>query len=399
MNECEHPVEAQLTTGVHLNVRDIKPVDEFYHQHTCDYYEYTVCTLCNEPLSNMLMEEGRTHEALHEYEEYVCVECGEPELAVCPHPEEALVRYSAIRENVYDYDETYHVIETEEVEIVECELCKQSLSVTVVDCELDFFEHVYNRGGQCVCWHVNFCDHEGERSSDYAIYDWSFTSINDLFHTVNGKYCVTEYCEECDNALSTKVIDEDFTSIERHDFNEMGNCMYCDYAVSKRCEHPEESIITYDLPSVYHEIEVISSDADSHTISFSVNRTLYCTACNTTLETYKVDEIVTKTEPHMYIGALGSETCIFCGYENPCTHENERTIIIPLFCTVEDMTEETHTIRGSFTEVISCADCGCYDWDRATIKGPNELATAEHNLNEDGYCLVCGYNTAGEPVG
>ena len=240
----------------------------------------------------------------------------------------------------------------------------------------------YNRNANCA--------HETIIWNDDTETDWSWDFIDATSHRVIGQELRYGECEKCHKSF-TENIGDPVVTVEPHNI-EYSYCSDCGFNPATTgettCQHKN---VHYDIRyfgdsdmggDVYIERDGLCVQTAGWAYVY-----VYCDDCGK-----KIGSGDKYLENQNYVHdshdfPRGGDTCIRCGYQNLCKHENA---VVGKDYTdrrnAKDNGDGTHSYIATFFCYNQCLDCGA--WFSETIE--NEPVTESHRMDDEGRCYVCG---------
>lgn len=199
--------------------------DDQMHIVGCEVHSETYCTICGLSLDETLVEPDYSYEEAHYFENGFCVYCDMEN--ACAH-ENTSVSDSLEYGGCVQKDEKEHLIQGALYKSTDCLDCGEQIAYELVDPDYTEAEsHCFYDGICYQCGAENTCTHENTSSYESS-YPYDYIELDPFFHQcVNEQYRVY-YCLDCDEEVSSELIDDHYLTSSAHTFWE-GVCMDCDY--------------------------------------------------------------------------------------------------------------------------------------------------------------------------
>lgn len=216
--------------------------------------------------------------------------------------------------------------------------------------------------------HVNY-----ETWTDYVYGETSYTPDGQDGHKILGITVTCYQCTDCGQYWEGERSTEPVEGYGKHAFKD-GKCINCGF--ENTCAHTNGKQHSQLLnPSV------VRTGQNTHTIEGKLVHYLSCDECG--VQMVLGSEPATITELHDFSG----NTCLECGYMNPCKHEYTSEVISYESATYANGNANGHTVTGLKVYNKVCLNCN------RTIQGvyTTESSATEAHEFVDGKCTKCGY--------
>ena len=302
-NTCTHP-EDSLQNWNYIANQTYEYISDKLHKVSGTLIVSKDCMLCGQSLGESIEDENYVAEERHNFygADSNCYGCGVTN--PCPHPEESRLSDSFMAEtlSITCDDEKYHTAVGTMCYLEQCLRCGTYVSETYADDQSLRSVH-YFHNGVCDCGFENSCEHPADRLREDIGYTHNRAeAISATQHTGEVTKNVQTICTLCHESLPG-VITSNETLTSNHIFSG-GVCWVCNYV--NECTHPESA--RKDTTVIYsHDYTVISSDADTHTLSGFCYASIQCSDCGESLSGKYVND-GTATEPHDFLNGI----CCIC---------------------------------------------------------------------------------------
>ena len=299
----------------------------------------------------------------------------------CDHPE-AMLTYTTVS-TATEYKEInsiQHTVSVVEYVDIYCNNCNSftAQGKRVVH-STDYEDHAYENS---VC--VNGCGAVCDHPQSFLEYTpvskaTEYEEIDNLNHIVINVEYVDIYCHNCNSYTATDHRVELSSYIDGHTY-ENGVCIYCEHV--NTCVHPEEHRNVHATDSYSEHSQI---DDKYHTNTYVEKYNIYCDACHSYIAWDQKNEIQQGNGLHV----MNNDTCVHCGYVNPCTHPDEGCIENTNWIYIEKYEPNdalTHTVTGSYEYSLFCTAC---EFAAGPVTLHENTTKTEVHLITDGVCERC----------
>ena len=251
--------------------------------------------------------------------------------------------------------------------------------------------HTYNENGLCsACGAKNACTHAGAVLLAETWAEANILSRDENMHTLLCDGVISYYmCPICLAMWDEEIDVGQYTQTEPHNFDEMGVCLTCGYAIS--CGHANTAQETYT-----ESLGIGGSGNLGHNWRVREVTVTTCEDCGAVLEK-NYGQIQRVDEYHVWNTA---GHCEVCDYENPCQHPNavfvpaDEGAPVPDFDSYEPIDATKHRYTYSIYGATVCPDCEQII-GQITVGQTGLQGEEDHAFDEvTGVCALCGYTPA-----
>ncbi len=382
VNTCTH---ANTEANEYISGdRTYTPVSNKYHNVNGELWQESYCNDCKRWLPGVKVSDSGSVEEWHDYDENgKCEDCGH--VNTCTHPNMNVNDYIYYEGRTYQaIDNRVHLVTGKVYRDEWCNECGwDPEDEMIAESGSEEYNHDYD-GNKCVdCGHVNTCTHGNTWIDEYIEYDSrKYEPIDIKYHLVTGKLMERTYCEDCDTEVSEKVVSENGSLEETHNYED-GVCRNCKFV--NTCKHPNpvtEHYIEWDGAT----FEAI--DNGSHKITGPQWENVWCEDCYTSLSDKATGLTMSDERSHDY----SDGKCRQCGHVNTCTHANLDTYYGWERVTKYEQVEGDaiwHKLIYDRYKYTYCTDCNDYETKELVKKDYVEYDM--HEYTSTGKCRRCGY--------
>ncbi len=370
-----------------------------WHRHIYNEYSFAICAYCGDVKSEAVSEEEFEEQEKHIFEDGVCYLCGYEN--PCAHQMgmyEQIIEQPTGEQGWQMIDGLTHGGVGRRIRRLACSTCGEELEREVLEEEIELVErHNFMRGICFDCKYFNQCDHP-ELLCERWMENPSYEPLDGEKHRVTATISEYAQCGIClENLGRTDRPAETLDTEEAHVFGEKF-CFYCGY--ENPCLHEGEMRSSLHIFNGTYE----PKDEEEHFIRGAVYEISECTLCHQVVGTELFEEKGALSGAHVF----EEGACRDCGFANACPHEltQQRVYIDSMSDGAQENYGEAersferadayepvdwlrHIQRGDRRRETFCIDCGEILDDVLLEEDTEEIA--EHRLNGEGQCVLCGY--------
>ena len=383
-NTCDHEgfVVERKTTRVAPNMLTGE-VDESGHYAVCTDVTTAYCTYCGIMLG---AETGAEHVECvpHTYDENgVCTACGYR--STCKHAN----KVSSETEEAYLVNyvgEKTHKTLYIQIENDSCPDCGWESSETIGFKWVEDQPHCILNGICTECSYVTPCTHPNAAADPaYSSEEIEYEIIDQEYHNEILISRKSGVCPDCEAV----VVLERTTSLsgaKAHDYAADGKCA-CGAVNPGSCAHPDEDVVEAEVSGARETRYIpVEGDDSVHVATVYAQYQKHCSKCGASIGEPSAPEPVRTLMPRTVAHTFENGVCRFCGFGQPCDHQNASVEVSTPELDHYEATATEHTAVYAIVKTISCPDCG-YRGSETTYSNGNPEAHAF----EAGVCVICRY--------
>ena len=342
----------------------------------------TYCSKCNTQIGEPV-ERDAEQQIPHSIQNGKCVQegCGY-EGEGCGHEHPKTETDEILQRNQKSLGHDQHEYFVDVVEYTGCDDCMMLISEKIIEEGRRKVENHEFVNGKCViCGETEHPERKTKREYSQLR---DIKSVDEDSHSFTADVTTVETCMDCGYVTTTKA--EAVTGIvEKHDFNEDGQCELCGY-----CSHLRKD----NTDTVIESTVGYNNNGDTHEKYWNIHRFTKCAVCGEVLKDEDIlGEENRETEanlPHDF----STGVCV-CG--KACPH-TETVYVNRHFdwknSKVTSYNDTVHVITANMIANKKCSACGTVVEYNAVVE-ENVQLTEKHTFNAEGKCEAVGCGATG----